>query len=819
MAELASRGSNKRRNDDALAAPKTLGRFELRRLLGQGAQSVVWLGFDPRLERQVTIKLVRCGAGVDTAALQQWMQEARSVARLAHPNIVTLFEADVQDAQPYLVFEYVSGKTLAELLHERGDLPAQQAVQLMLGVLQALQAAHAGGVVHLDLKPSNILVDEHMQARVMDFGIAARLFSSDPGETVTGRGTPGYMAPEAAAGAAPTPCMDVFSAGLVFAEMLCGSPLVPERDPMRAIYRIAHEDLVLPPVRAHRGNDAVVDDHLRSIVQQALKRSPEQRLPSAQAMLQGLQSWLKGGEQARAAEEATPSTNSKSTLDFLLRRMRHKSDFPALSDSVTRIQRLATSDKGSVGSLTNEILKDVALTNKLLRMVNTVHYSHAGGGNISTVSRAVALVGFNGIRSMAMSLMLLDHMQDKGHANRLKEEFLRCLMAGSVASELCRTSRDSEDAFIGAMFQNLGRLLTDFYFPEEARQIRALQQAQLHPVDEKTASLRVLGLSFEDLGVGVAHAWGLPDSLQRCMRKPAGSPPAQPPAQAQERVRWLAAAANDIADTLLHCEPDAAEDQLRVVSERYAHALGLQPKEMQGATTAARHRLTQTAEAMQLYVLPGSHAKRLLLNTEEPAPEAAEPQALRATVLETATLQPPAADATPPRQTTAIMVAGIQDITNAMVDSFKLNEVLRMILETMLRALGCRRIVFCLRDVKSDCLTGRFGLGQGLEAAVPAFRVQLKGSNDLFSLVCSKGADTLISDASDPLIAARLPPWYQQHVHAPCFVLLPLQLKGATFGMIYADTETTSGIALDEKQLTMLRTLRNQAVMAFRQAG
>ena len=127
--------------------------------------------------------------------------------------------------------------------------------------------------------------------------------------------------------------------------------------------------------------------------------------------------------------------------------------------------------------------------------------------------------------------------------------------------------------------------------------------------------------------------------------------------------------------------------------------------------------------------------------------------------------------------------------------------------------------MFCLRDVKSDCLTGRFGLGQGLEAAVPAFRVQLKGSNDLFSLVCSKGADTLISDASDPLIAARLPPWYQQHVHAPCFVLLPLQLKGATFGMIYADTETTSGIALDEKQLTMLRTLRNQAVMAFRQAG
>ena len=94
--------------------------------------------------------------------------------------------------------------------------------------------------------------------------------------------------------------------------------------------------------------------------------------------------------------------------------MRHKSDFPALSDSVARIQRVANSENESLGSLSNEILKDVALTNKLLRMVNTAHYSHAGGGTISTVSRAVALVGFAGIRNMALSLVLLEHMHDKG---------------------------------------------------------------------------------------------------------------------------------------------------------------------------------------------------------------------------------------------------------------------------------------------------------------------------------------------------------------------------------------------------------------------
>jgi HD-like signal output (HDOD) protein len=528
-----------------------------------------------------------------------------------------------------------------------------------------------------------------------------------------------------------------------------------------------------------------------------------------------LQAWLQRVDSA-AVQEAPLSGKSKSTLEFLLRRMRHKSDFPAMSDSVARIQRLANSDNESVGSLTNEILKDIALTNKLLRLVNTAHFSHAGGGSISTVSRAVALVGFNGIRNMALSLVLLDHMQDKAHANLLKEEFLRCLMAGSVAAELCSSERDSEDAFIGAMFQNLGRLLTDFYFPEEARQVRSL----LANEDENSASTRVLGLSFEDLGVGVARAWGLPESLQRCMRKPlvkAGLPLAPQP---QDRVRWLAMAANQVADSLLQYEPDQASEQIRAVSERYARPLGLKAEEIQQATTVARQKLAQMADAMQLQVLPGSPAQRLLLDPTAVVaePEALPVQELRATVPEAA--EPPAAsNAAQTQKTTDVMVAGIQDITNAMVEDFKLNEVIRMILETMLRALQCRRIVFCLRDVKSDCLTGRFGLGAGVEAVIPAFRIPLKGQSDLFSLVCSKGADTLITDASDPLIAARLPPWYQTQVHAPSFVLLPLQLKGASFALIYADTHAVGGIRLDEKQLSLLRTLRNQAVMAFRQAG
>jgi HD-like signal output (HDOD) protein len=326
--------------------------------------------------------------------------------------------------------------------------------------------------------------------------------------------------------------MDVFAAGVVLVEMLAGARLLHERDPHRAIVRVRTEDLVVPPLGAD------VDDALRALLYRAIARDAAQRLPSAAAFHAALSQWLHPLPPEAATATAAASSG---TLDFLLRRMRHKSDFPALSDSVVRIQRVADSDHENLSSLANEILKDVALTNKLLRMVNTAHYTHAGGGSISTVSRAVALVGFAGIRNLAMSLVLLEHMHDKGHANLLKEEFLRSLMAGMLASELGSLTRSGEEAFIGAMFQNLGRLLTEFYFPEEARQIRGIVEASQRDsagagaVDLASASFSVLGLSFEDLGLGVAKTWGLPPALQNCMRRPPAPRPGSPPAGCR---RW-----------------------------------------------------------------------------------------------------------------------------------------------------------------------------------------------------------------------------------------------------------------------------------------
>jgi len=813
---------------------QTLGRFKLLRVLGEGAQATVWLAHDPRLDREVALKVLNTEAG--SQAVDEWLHEGRAVSRLSHPGIVQVFEADRFDGRPALVFELVHGGTLVPLLRQ-GPMAARRAVELMVEVLDALAVAHGAGVVHRDLKPSNILLDPQGRPRVTDFGIAARV-QKDARAAQTAQsaqivGTPGYISPEAARGEAPQPRMDVFAVGVMLAEMLSGQRLLAERDPMQALQRVLGEDLRLP---AALGADA--DDALRGIVDRALARDAAQRWDGAAALRDALMQWLHQPELAAAQGDEQPAA---AALEFLLRRMRTKADFPALSDSIERVQKLTQSEDDSLATLSGAILKDVALTNKLLRLVNTAQFRHAGGGSINTVSRAVQLIGFGGVRNLALSLVLLERMQDRAHAAQLKTEFLRGLMAGALARELTPSLREGEEMFIGTLFQNLGRLLCEFYFAEEAQQVRRLvREASLTraPLTEATASARVLGIPYEELGIGVAKRWGLPEALTNVMRRPAGEPPARPLDIPLERQRWTARLANDTADLLLATDPEQLAAPLQRLAEQHAKALRLSAKDFESACTLARERLANLAEAMEIKLERQSPAQRLLPSadmatvvTPRGAAEGAGANAATEGVERTLV-----ANALPPDHPTQLdetsvvarraqaadqLTAGIQDITDAMVESTDLGAILRMILETMYRALQLRRVVFCLRDAKSGQLVARFALGEDQPAWMPGFKVPLKanGQPDLFSAVCLKGVDTLIADTTAANIATRLPAWYAGPLRAGSFLLLPLVVKNAPVGLIYADRAEPGSIQLEERELKLLRTLRNQALMAFRSAA
>src|SRR5574343_1068997 len=155
---------------------KKSGRFEIRGELGRGAQSVVYLGFDPQLQREIAIKTLHFSRP-DPAQNRVLLDEARTVSKMRHPNIVPIFEAGEEGGDLYLVFEYVPGSNLAEFLQQSGALPPVKAISILRPILDAMVHAHAQGIIQRDLKPSNILLDEDSTPRVKDFGIAARVDS------------------------------------------------------------------------------------------------------------------------------------------------------------------------------------------------------------------------------------------------------------------------------------------------------------------------------------------------------------------------------------------------------------------------------------------------------------------------------------------------------------------------------------------------------------------------------------------------------------------------------------------------------------------
>jgi eukaryotic-like serine/threonine-protein kinase len=800
----------------ARPAAQRVGRFELQRVLGRGAQATVWLGWDPKLQREVAVKVIDAEASAD--AISEWLTEARATSALAHPGIVPVYEADQDGKAVFLVFERVDGPTLAEKIKGLGPMPAREAAELMREVLDALAFAHTRGVVHRDLKPTNILIGSDGRARVMDFGIAAKLAEAHDGRIV---GTPGYISPEAAAGQRATPAMDVFSAGMMFAQLLLGGhlrPIPPTAD--AALRQAIEQDVVWP------AGKLAVDDKLRSMVMRATARAPEARFASAAEFRDALARWL-------TPPDAAPQPGGHGTLEFLLRRMRLHGDFPALSDSITRIQRVTASENESLQALSSEILKDVALTQKLLRLVNTAHFRHVGAGEISTVSRATALIGFAGIRNMALSVVLLEHMKDQTHAQRMKELFLQALLTGTLVDQLSPPSREREEAFLGGMMSHLGRMLAEYYFPQEAAQVSqrmvssGLRHTSTEAPSETRASADVLGLSYEDLGLGVAQSWGLPDSLRKVMCLPTEDVPGRLVEPLTERMRWRVRASSEMVQLLLDVDPAQADSRVLALGERYARALDLRPEDFGAALKLARVHLSEMAASLKIEPPAKAPARRLLATLAPPAPApgssppAAGPSAAAVAVAEghadTLVLT---AQLRSHEQSEAMLAAGIADVTSSMAgDSFKLNEVLRVILDTIHKGLGFDRVVFCLRDPKTGLLTGRIGLGDGADALAKRFSIDARGpqASDLFAAACLKGADTMIADARSASLAPRLPVWYRG-APALSFLLLPLMLKSASFALIYAD-RTHTAIDFGERELSLLRTLRNQAVMAFKSAG
>lgn len=205
-----------------MVGSKLDGRYRIEAQIGAGGMSTVYRAFDETLEREVAIKVMHAEISRDPGALERFGREARTVAKLSDPHVVMVIDAGDDDGNPYIVFEYVRGDTLKDRVRREGPLPVSEAVAYAIEIGRALEAAHGRGLVHRDIKPQNVMIDEEGRAKVTDFGIARGL---EPTQlTAAGKviGTTDYVSPEQALGHDVTGQSDIYSLGIVLFEMLVG---------------------------------------------------------------------------------------------------------------------------------------------------------------------------------------------------------------------------------------------------------------------------------------------------------------------------------------------------------------------------------------------------------------------------------------------------------------------------------------------------------------------------------------------------------------------------------------------------------------------
>ncbi|HEX5364987.1 MAG TPA: HDOD domain-containing protein [Gallionella sp.] len=770
-------------------------RFKILSELGRGGQGSVYLAHDKQLDRKVAIKTLR----KFSHQTDQLTREALIVSKLQHPNIITLHDAGDHNGTPYLIYAYIEGKTLAQVLKGEKTLPFARAAEIACDALEGLSSAHSQGVAHLDIKPANIMIAKSGVAMVMDFGLATT--SNTDEQTATGmlNGTPRYVAPEAISGKPGTALSDIYAIGAVLYEMVTGHYAVTGESLYEVLNRAANEQVTAPT--AH---NQAIDKKLEEIILKALSKNPADRYPSAVAMLKELREYL---NESRSA-----------TMEFLLQRMRSKQDFPAMSGVISEINKIVSSEEESSSRLASVILQDLALTNKLLRLVNTASFSRFGG-SINTISKAVVILGFGTVRNIATSLILLEFMQNRSQAAQLKEEIVKAVLAGELAAQLSSRQdiRDVEEILVCAMFHNLGKMLAIFYFFEESQEIARLTR---EGENEDSAAAKILGIPYSELGQRVARNWNFPPRLLAGMRKLSGDN-ISPPKDELDRLSTTINLAYDLCDMSATSRAQEKSQQLTELSKRYEDAVKLSERELSNALKTGLNEMG--ARCGILGISPTSSP--LLARAREwsghspTTPKAKDNGMGGMTDLGQSVAQKYDENETLTLSLNpdSILGAGIQEVTNTMMGEFKLNEVLQMVLETMHRGMGFHRTLFLIRNNKLGAMNARFGFGPRIGEIIPNFHFPLAFVSDVFHLSIAKGLDISIEDVRSLKIADKIPHWYRHTVNAPCFILLPLMLQGKAIGLIYADMQEANHLDISHQQLSLLRTLRNQAVLAIKE--
>jgi HD-like signal output (HDOD) protein len=499
----------------------------------------------------------------------------------------------------------------------------------------------------------------------------------------------------------------------------------------------------------------------------------------------------------------------------LMQKVNGDEEMFALGGSIARVIELADADEPGPHDLAYFVLSDVALTQRILRLSNTVRYRTVSGTAVTTVSRAIALLGFDNVKTTALAMLLVDTLDNGAHAGSVRVELEASLCASLVGREMAKLSfyQGAEEAAIGALFKNLGALLVASHEHARYREISQLAAAGKHTPAQ--ASQMILGCSYDTLSAAVLAEWKIPDVIVRAQ---AALPPGTLKT-AGSRAEWMRQVASfslEVARLLGRNsgpEDAAATPEARALLARYGAAFEIDAKALERLFTNVAEGMQGLMESMNLQPLP----------KPEPEPGDGLPDVLMLATLDAGEEEEGAWPSGKPKNARELLLAGVQDVTQLRANGkARVNDVILAVLETLYRALGFRFATVCLKDARAGQYRARVSFGPE-QARVQAGFVfpssapsSAQGGRDLFLLAMDNDADLMISDAASPKIRELLPSWHRALLpDSKSFIVLPLVVGKAQLGFFYADRAQVAPEGVPPDETAMIRALKRQVLAAL----
>ena len=513
----------------------------------------------------------------------------------------------------------------------------------------------------------------------------------------------------------------------------------------------------------------------------------------------------------------------------LLQSISEDTDLPALGSSISRVVQLASSDDEAVRDLASFVLSDVALTQKILRVANTVVYRNYSGAPITTVSKAIFMLGFETVKTNALAMLLVDGMSGS-RALSVRAELAHSLCASVIGREMAKRSqfKDAEEAAVAALFKNMGRLLVASHDHVLYGEIAGLIESGSRTPSQ--ASTQVLGCSFEMLADSVLQEWQIPDTIVKALTPlPQG---ALRPAKSRQEWMQQVAAFSTAAATLMPKMKDKGQDAAsRALLARFGTALNLDQENLLALFESVEQETRVLTDQAGLGVIKSPEDTQQMPEQDggeednTALAEAAElglPSELLMSIIEDSSSKQ-AKEKHPsgkPINAREQLMSGVHDVTEMMASGrCKVNDLIMLVLETIYRGMGFRFATVCVRDPKSSQFKARISLGENHAAIQNGFAFPAAPAapgRDLFMLAMENDADLMIADATAQKIHDLIPLWHRTLLpDARSFIVLPLVVQKKPFGFFYADRALPAPEGVPPDETALIRTLKGQVLAAL----